>query len=253
MDLIPEWLIAGFWGWVSGSALLIGAMFGYLLSFSQRTVATIMAFGSGVLISALTLELMDEAYKSSGFLAPAVGFIAGALLYTGANWVIERRGAAHRKRSGSQQNSESESPGSGSALAVGALLDGIPESIAIGLSMVRGHGVSVAAVVAIFISNLPEGLSSSSGMKRAGRSKSYVLSLWLSICLASGVASIVGYSVFSEFPVAVADSTTALAAGAILAMISDTMLPEAYEQAGTTTGLVTVLGFLISFVLSKAA
>jgi ZIP family zinc transporter len=139
------------------------------------------------------------------------------------------------------------------ALAVGALLDGIPESIVIGLSLLAGGAVSTVAVVAIFLSNLPEGLSSAAGMKKAGHSARYVLLLWGGIALISGVAALVGYSVFSQFSPQIVSATTAVAAGAILAMLADTMIPEAFEVTHNFTGLITVLGFLASFFLSKMA
>lgn len=168
---MPIWLQAGFWGLVSGSALLIGAAIGYLARLPQRLIAAIMAFGAGVLISALAFDLMDEAYKRGGFISVAVGFIGGAGLYTAATWGLNRYGARHRKRSspGQPQPSEKGEGGSGLAIAVGALLDGIPESIVVGVSLIAGGSVSVVTVIAIFLSNMPEGLSGAAGMKRAGR------------------------------------------------------------------------------------
>jgi ZIP family zinc transporter len=248
---MPAWLMSGFWGWVAGSALLVGAAIGYLVRVPQRVIAAIMAFGSGVLISALSFELMDDAYRRGGFVSTAVGFIAGAAVYTAANVYLATRGAKHRKRSGDAQPSESQHAGSGLAIAVGALLDGIPESIVIGLSMLEGANVSLVAVVAIFLSNVPEGLSSSAGFKQAGRSKAYVFGLWGGIALVSGVAALVGYTVFQHFSPGVIAATTATAAGAILAMLADTMIPEAFDEAHNMAGLVTVIGFLCAFVLSK--
>jgi zinc transporter, ZIP family len=247
----PLWLQAGFWGLVAGSALLIGAAAGYLACIPQRLIAGVMAFGGGVLISALSFDLMDEAYKRGGFDSTAIGFLSGAAIYTAANWYLSRQGAKHRKRSGDQQPSEKENSGSGLAIAVGALLDGIPESIAIGVSMIRGGVVSWVAVVAIFLSNLPEGLSSSAGMKKAGRSARYVFGVWAGIAFISGLAALAGYTVFSHFSSEVIAATTAIAAGGILAMLVDTMIPEAFEEAHNFAGLITVLGFLLAFILTK--
>ncbi|MGV3617340.1 MAG: ZIP family metal transporter [Fimbriimonas sp.] len=252
---VPLWLQAGLWGFLAGGALLVGAALGYWLRVPTRLIAAIMAFGSGVLISALAFELMDEAFARGGFAATAAGFLAGSAVYTGVNWWLAHRGAKHRKRSGSDagesQPSEDEHSGSGLAIAVGALLDGIPESIVIGLSLLQGGAVSIAAVVAIFLSNLPEGLSSAAGMKKAGRPVRYVFGVWGGIAAISGVASVLGYAVFRHFSAAVVAGTTAVAAGGILSMLADTMIPEAFEEAGDFAGLITVAGFLASFALSK--
>jgi zinc transporter, ZIP family len=248
---LPLWLIAGWWGFFAGAALIVGAAAGYLVRIPQRYIAAIMAFGSGVLISALSFDLMDEAYKRGGFDSTAIGFIGGAAVYTAANWYLDQRGAKHRKRSGGQQPNEKENPGSGLAIAVGALLDGIPESIVIGLSLLAGGAVSFVAVIAIFLSNIPEGLSSAAGMKKAGRSASYIFGVWIAIAVISGIASLLGYAVFRNFSADVIAGTTAVAAGAILAMLADTMIPEAFETAHEFAGLITVLGFLCAFVLTK--
>jgi ZIP family zinc transporter len=156
-------------------------------------------------------------------------------------------------RSGGHQPTAAQDAGSGMAIAVGALLDGVPESIVIGLSMLGGHGVSFVAVVAIFLSNLPEALSSAAGMKRAGRSAGFIFGIWGGIALASGVAALLGYAVFSDSSPEVVAATMAVAAGAVLAMLVDTMIPEAFEQTHDFAGLITVAGFLAAFALSKSA
>jgi ZIP family zinc transporter len=248
---MPISIMAGLWGLLAGSALLIGAAIGYVVHLPQRLIAAIMAFGAGTLISAMSFELMDEAYRHGGFQPTAIGFIAGAGIYTAANWFLSHHGAKHRKRSDGKQPSEADHSGSGMALAVGALLDGIPESIVIGTSMLAGGAVSWVAVVAIFVSNIPEGLSSSAGMRKAGRSALYVFGLWSGIAIASGIAAWAGCAIFGHFSPSVVAATTALAAGAILSMLADTMMPEAYEYAHDFAGLITVIGFLAAFVLSK--
>lgn len=245
---MPVAVQAGLWGLLSGSALVLGALLAWFVSIPARAIAAVMAFGSGVLISALSFELMDEAYRTGGFDSTSIGFLGGAAVYTVANMYLNRRGAKHRKRSGEQQSSDE---GSGTAIAVGALLDGIPESIVIGVSLLGGQGVSLVAVIAIFLSNVPEGLSSAAGMKKAGRSAAYVFGLWAGIAAISGLASLLGYTLFSGVSPEVVAATEAVAAGAILAMISDTMLPEAFETVHEYAGLITVAGFLAAFVLSK--
>jgi ZIP family zinc transporter len=247
-----DWVLPGLWGWLAGGALVIGAVAGWFVRLPIRATASVMAFGSGVLLSALSFDLMDEAQRRGGLLATAAGFVIGAAVFTGANAALARHGAKHRKRSTGKQPSELEHPGSGLAIALGALLDGIPESIVIGTSMLAGKGVSLVAVIAIFLSNLPEGLSSATGMKKAKRSALYVFGLWAAIAFVSGLASVVGFVAFRGVGPEVTSLVTALAAGAILAMLIDTMIPEAFEESHALAGVVAVGGFLCAFALSKA-
>jgi ZIP family zinc transporter len=242
-------LTAAFWGLVGGSALLLGALIAFMVDLPQRAISAVMAVGAGVLISAVAFDLMDEAYKQGGFDSTAAGFLGGALVYTIANIIVSRRGAKHRKRSGHNPNA-SPSSEAGVAIAIGALLDGIPESIVIGVSLLAGSGVSAVMVAAVFLSNVPEGLSSAAGMRRAGHSKAFIFGIWGAIALISSLAALLGNVALAGASPELIAAVTAVAAGAILAMLVDTMIPEAAEDSHEYSGLITVGGFLIAFILS---
>jgi ZIP family zinc transporter len=233
--------------------LLVGAAIGWFARVSPRWISGVMAFGSGVLISALAFDLMDEAADRGGLAATLLGFVGGALVYTLGNVALSRYGAKHRKRSGDQQPSEADVSGSGLAIALGALLDGIPESMVIGVGLLEGGRVSLVTVAAVFLSNVPEGLSSSAGMKRARRSLTYVFGVWGAIALLSGGAALAGFIIFRGVDASAISATMGVAAGAILAMIIDTMVPESFEGTHDLAGLVTVAGFVAAFALSRWA
>ncbi|MCM3659790.1 ZIP family zinc transporter [Georgenia satyanarayanai] len=249
---MTEVLEAGAWGALGGAALVIGAAVAWFVRVPAAVVAGVMAFGSGVLISALAFELVQEAADVGGVVPTVVGFLSGAVVYMLANALLARHGARHRKRSQRQQPREEEHSGSGAAIAVGALLDGVPESVVLGASLLGGGGVSTAVVAAVFISNLPEGLSSAAGMKKAGRSARYVFGVWGGIALASAVAAALGYLLLGSASPEVVAAITAVAAGAILTMLADTMIPEAFERARTLTGLIAAVGFVCAFAISRA-
>jgi ZIP family zinc transporter len=249
---MPIWLQAGLWGLFAGGALVLGALVAWFVRVPRTVVASVMAFGAGVLISALAFDLVDEAETSGGLTPTIAGFMAGAALYVAANIVLARHGARHRKRSGKEQGSEAEHQGSGTAIALGALLDGVPESVVLGLSLLGGHGVGVPVLAAIFISNLPEGLSSSAGMKLNDRSARYVFGVWGGIAVVSGLAGLLGCLLLQGAGDTTVAAITAIAAGAILAMISDTMIPEAFERTHMYAGLLATTGFLVAFTISRA-
>ncbi|MBF4762665.1 ZIP family zinc transporter [Nocardioides islandensis] len=249
---MPIWLQAGLWGLAAGGALVVGALVAWMVEVPQRIVASVMAFGAGVLISALAFDLVDEAETKGGLTATVLGFLVGAVAYLLANLVLAKRGARHRKRSGEQQPSEQEQSGSGSAIAIGALLDGIPESVVLGLSLLGGNGIGIPVLAAIFISNLPEGLSSAAGMKHNGRSARYVFGVWVGVAVASGAAGLLGCLLLQGAPNGLVAAITALAAGAILTMVADTMIPEAFERTHLYAGLIATLGFLTAFTIGRA-
>ncbi len=241
-------LEAAAWGFVAGASLIIGALAGIFIPTSQRFVGLIMGFGTGVLFSAVAFELTAEAYDVAGTTAVVFGLVAGSLTFFAGDWWLDHRGAEGRK------NMEGMAVGAGPmALVLGALLDGVPESAAIGISLVGGGGVGIAVLVAVFLSNIPEALSASAGMKASGTSTSHILRLWATVTLASTVAAAVGYAALGDADDEVVATVLAFAAGAILTMLADTMVPEAVKYAGSYVGLVTVLGFGSAFLLSAMA
>lgn len=248
---MPIWIQALLWGTVAGAALVLGSAVAWKWKIPPKVVSSIMSFGAGVLISALAFELVDEAVDSGGLVPTAAGFLAGSVVYVGANMLLARAGAKHRKRSGGQQPSEQETPGSGAAIAVGALLDGVPESIVLGVGLIATGSVSPAMLAAVFISNVPEGLSGTAGMKKAGRGAGYVFGVWGGIAVMSGLAALIGYAALRDAPEAVIAFITAVAAGGILAMLADTMIPEAFEEHHNLTGLTASVGFLTAFTVHQ--
>ena len=204
-----------------------------------------MGFGAGVLISAVAFDLVEEAAdKASGQGAVIAGLFAGCLVFFGGDWLIDRLGGGGRKNAtGSQEG------GSALAIVLGTVLDGIPESMVIGLTIYEGGAVGAAYLTAVFISNLPEAISSTSGLVSGGWRKSRILWMWIAIALVSGLASVAGYGLFQSASPDVVAFVLAFAAGAILTMLADTMMPEAYEHGGKLVGVVTTLGFAVAFVI----
>jgi ZIP family zinc transporter len=221
-----------------------GAAIGLWAHVSRRAIGYVMAFGSGVLISALAFELTSEAFDLGGADAVASGLGAGALAYFAGDAMIDRRGGDNRKRSSQAEG------GAAGAIVLGAVLDGIPESAAIGLTVLDGGTVSVAVVAAVFISNVPESLSAATGL-RERHSPAWILSLWAGVTVVSALAAGLGYAVMGGAGGNLTGFVQAFAGGAVLTMLADTMMPEAFEHSGKATGLLTVLGFALAFLLSS--
>ena len=234
------------WGLVGGVALLIGAIAGLVWRVPRRVIGLVMAFGAGVLVSALAFELTAEAYATGGLDATAAGLALGSLAFFAGDRVLARMGGADRKRS-----SGPGADGAAAGIVLGAVLDGIPESVAIGVSLVEGGGVSVAVVVAVFLSNVPESLSAATGL-RATMSRAQIVGMWGAVALVSALAAGAGYALLGDAAPDWVAAIQAFAAGAILTMLADTMFPEAFEAEGRSpfTGVVTTLGFALAALLS---
>jgi zinc transporter, ZIP family len=236
---------AFFWGSVAGSALFIGALVGLFFNIKKIWIAAIMAFGTGVLIGAAAFELLEESINEGGILPTTIGFLAGSFLFTLIDLIISKKGGKDRKRSG-----ENPKGHSGLAIFFGTLFDAIPESIIIGLSILETHTVSFLLVIAVFISNFPEGLSSSVGLKKDGYSKRKILFLWFIVLLLSGASSFAGYTLLKDTAAVFIAGIGAFAAGGVISMVSSTMLPEAFEEGGPIVGFITSLGLLASLIMS---
>jgi ZIP family zinc transporter len=238
-------LTAAFWGLVGGSALLIGAAAGVWLRIPVRVVGLIMGFGAGVLISALAYDLTEDAFATGGARAVALGLAAGSLVFVGGDWLIDREIGIRAERKGGP-----EEDGGAVAIALGALLDGIPESAVIGIGLLGGTGVSAAVVAAVFLSNVPEALSSASQMRTSGRSVGFIFTLWFGVLAISTAAAALGYGLMGGASPPWIAAIQAFAAGAIITMLASTMIPEAHEDGGPFVGLATALGFALAFFLS---
>ncbi len=235
---------AALWGGVSGSAVLLGALAAMFLPIRKKMIGYIMAFGTGVLIGAASYELLGESVHNGGLLPTGIGFVAGAIVFTLFDIMISNRGAKNRKRSGHKAAASS-----GIVLFAGTIMDAIPESIMIGTSLLEGGKVSFLLVTAIFISNFPEGLSSTSGMKKSGYSKKKMILLWSSVFVIAGIASMAGYIFLDGASIEVISGIAGFAGGAIIAMVASTMMPEAFEDSGPMTGFIAAIGLLASLVL----
>jgi ZIP family zinc transporter len=235
------------WGVLAASSLVLGAAAALSFRIGLRAIGLIMGFGAGVLISAVAFDLVEEAIgKASGHGAVLVGIFAGCGVFFGGDWLIDRLGGARRKSAVGGQESDSAL-----AIVLGTVLDGIPESIVIGLTIFQSGAVGAAYLAAVFISNVPEALSSTVGLKASGWRSKRILFMWTVIALVSGIASLVGYSAFRHSSPDTIAFIDAFAAGAILTMLADTMMPEAYEHGGKLVGVVTTLGFAVALVIDQ--
>jgi zinc transporter, ZIP family len=229
------------WGGFAAGALLIG----YFLArrnLSNRTIGIVMGFGAGALLSAIAYELIPE--SALGGANMGLAFIIGALIFFGADWWIDHRGGSDRKDITGGQI------GSGSAIFVGTLLDNVPESIILGMGLALGGAINIAFLVAVFISNLPEGVAGTVNLEAAGRSRRTIFWMWTALVIVSALCAGLGYIVINWLPQADGHLAQAFAAGAMLTMLADAMMPEAFEHGGKLVGILTVLGFLVAAILA---
>jgi zinc transporter, ZIP family len=237
------------WGVVAGSSLVIGALIALRFRIGLRTIGLIMGFGAGVLISAVSFDLVDEAaHKSSGNGSVAAGIFAGCLVFFIGDRLIDRLGGRERKGAVGDQGS-----GSSLAIVLGTVLDGIPESMVIGLTIFEGGEVGASYLAAVFVSNLPEAISATSGLSRGGWPSGRLLGMWTAIAAVCGLSSLGGYAAFQDSSPDTAAFVLAFAAGAILTMLANTMMPEAFKHGGKLVGVVTTLGFGVAYAIRALA
>ncbi|AIC14373.1 ZIP family metal transporter [Nitrososphaera viennensis] len=239
------------WGFVSSFSLLLGAVTGLVFRLPGKVVASVMAFGSGVLVVALTFSLLGEAFRSSQDILPLmVGFVAGGFAYNFANLVLGRvTGVPRRRRRPNVEKRSADAGPPGLALLVGSLMDNIPENIALGISIVVAGAVNPVLAIAIFLSNYPEALSSVQGMKSDGMSRKFILVSWSVVVAAGTAASAVGVGLLAGSDPAIISFFLSFASGAILVMLIESMIPEAFLEGGSQIGLATLAGFALAFVV----
>jgi ZIP family zinc transporter len=242
------------WGALASSSLLIGGVIALRFSLGKRAVGLIMAFGAGVLISAVAYELVEEAYVTgAGAGGLALGLAAGALTFYAGDSAIERLGA---RRAGGSVETGDATPStqgetqSGLSIVLGIILDGIPESVVLGLTVLEGGGVSIAFLAAVFLSNLPESIAATAALKNGGWDPPRIMGLWSMMVLVCAVAAMLGYVILEGAAPRRIAFVQAFAAGAILTMLADTLMPEAYEHGGKPVGLMTTCGFAVAFGLT---
>jgi zinc transporter, ZIP family len=236
-------LAALVWGGLGASSLLVGAVLALRTTPSRRTVGLVLAFGAGTLISAVAYELVPTETQQPIGVGLAIGF--GAIVFFVGDTLVERMGGEKRK----DLDATPDTAGSGLAIALGTVLDGIPESLVLGIGLALGGSISVAFLAAVFISNLPEAIGASVSLRAAGRPARWIYAMWSVIIVVSALSAATGFVLATEIG-STGELIQAFAAGALITMIADTMIPEAFEHGGNVTGLATVLGFGLAALLS---
>jgi len=235
-----------FWGLIASSSLVLGGLVGIHVRMPSRWVGVIMAFGAGVLISAVAYELVGEAVETAaGGGGVAIGLFGGALTFYAGDALIGRLGDRQGEAGGEAAG------GSALSIVLGTVLDGIPETAVLGLSLLAGDGVSVAVLAAVFLSNLPEAIAATTGLLAAGWPRGRVLGMWALVGAVCGLAALAGYVLLDGASPRTVAIVLAFAGGAVLTMLADAMMPEAFERGGKLSGLATTLGFALAFAISE--
>jgi zinc transporter, ZIP family len=237
---------AALWGGMASLSLFFGALVGILFTIPKRITAFIMAFGTGLIIGSATFDLLSEAKGKADLLSITSMFLVGAAIFTVFELWISRKGGSQRKRSKKNPNNHS-----GLAIYIGTLMDAIPESIIIGISFLGNQSIQWVFIIAIFISNFPEALSSSIGLKLDQYSTRKILILWGSVVVVSSLSSLLGYTLLQNAPESTEYIIGAFGAGGLLAMVSSTMLPEAFEEGGPVVGFISALGIILSYIFTN--
>jgi ZIP family zinc transporter len=238
-------LEAAFWGLITGSSLLVGAAVALVVRPGHRAVGLTMAFGAGALIAAVAYELVLEGFETSAKGA-AIGFVAGAVAFYVGDVLVDRRGGGGRK----SMKSESGLAGSATAIVLGTVLDGVPESFVLGASLQAEGVIPVAVVVGVFVSNVPESLSATTGLREAGWASSRLIGMWSAVVAVSVAFAAFGWWALDSMGAATGAVALGFAGGALLVMLADTLVPEAFELGGREAGPLTALGFALGFSLS---
>jgi ZIP family zinc transporter len=239
------------WGALAASSLVIGALLGIRRRWPDRQIGVVLAFGAGALISAVSFELAEEGIEVGGAGGVGVGLALGAFTYFFASRALDRRDERREHRAPSRPGAGSTGEDGGAALALGATLDGIPEQLVLGIGLAAGAGISASLLLAIFISNLPEAIGSASEMHAGGRSGGTIIRLWLAVGAVCTLATVAGWALADVTGAAFTAAIDGFAAGALLVMLIDSMIPEAAKLAGRIAGLVSVLGFAVAAGLSN--
>jgi len=237
-----------FWGLLCGSSLLLGGFVALRAAPGERTIGLVMAFGAGVLLSAVAYDLVAEAFHGAdGNGTAAAGFAAGVLAFFVGDLAIARLGGGERKR---VRGPAGQTGGRG--IVLGTVLDGVPEAIVVGVTLIEGGSVSTSVVVAVFLSNFPEAVAATTGLSRGTMPPRRILVMWAAIMLLTGLASSAGYGVLGDASSGAIAFTQAFAGGAVITMLAGTMMPEAFEHGGRLVGPLTAVGFAVAFALATA-